>query len=363
MFFIRQAKVEDAPTLLKLAKMVHFISLPADPDIISAKIVRSRRSFRDQVDSNDEREFMFVLEETETGNVIGTSLIIACISGPGRPHTYLKVRRREHYSADLQSGATHLTLQLGTDETGPTEIGGLILSPAYRGHKEKLGSLLSHIRFHLMGLHPEWFSDRVLAEMMGPLTPDSRNLLWEYFGRRFINLSFAEADLFCQHSKEFITSLLPKSEIYATLLPPEARSLIGKVGKETEAAKAILERLGFRPNGHVDPFDGGPYLEARVTDISLITGTRRATLAAPAKAHPLSGFVSNMGETGFRAARSAYSEDGDRVSLPAESAQLIGASPGDTIGLTPLPAAEPRTDTGARRQVSATSGSKGSSRP
>ncbi len=64
MYLIRQAKVEDAPTLLKLAKMVHVISLPADPDIISAKIVRSRRSFRDQVDSESEREFMFVLEHT-----------------------------------------------------------------------------------------------------------------------------------------------------------------------------------------------------------------------------------------------------------------------------------------------------------
>ena len=45
MFLIRQVTVDDAPTLLKLAKMVHFINLPADPDIIRTKIVRSRRSF------------------------------------------------------------------------------------------------------------------------------------------------------------------------------------------------------------------------------------------------------------------------------------------------------------------------------
>ena len=38
MFIIRQAKVEDVPTLLKLAKMVHFINLPADSDLLAAKI-------------------------------------------------------------------------------------------------------------------------------------------------------------------------------------------------------------------------------------------------------------------------------------------------------------------------------------
>ena len=61
MFLIRPATIEDAPTLLKLAKMVHFINLPADPEIIRDKIVRSRKSFAGEPDSPQEREFMFVL--------------------------------------------------------------------------------------------------------------------------------------------------------------------------------------------------------------------------------------------------------------------------------------------------------------
>ena len=167
MFVIRQASVDDAPTLLKLAKMVHFINLPADPDIINSKIIRSRRSFAGQVPSEREREFMFVLEDTDTGNVIGTASIISCISWPGRPHTFLNVRKREYYSEDLQTGHVHTTLQLGVDETGPSEIGGLILSPSYRGHSQRLGAQLSLIRFHFIALHPSWFSDR-----MPKLSPD-----------------------------------------------------------------------------------------------------------------------------------------------------------------------------------------------
>ena len=210
MFLIRQTTVDDASTLLKLAKMVHFINLPADPDIIRTKIVRSRKSFAGKADSDREREFMFVIQDTETGNVIGTSSIVSVVSWPGHPHTYFQVRKREHYSDDLQTGQVHTTLEFGTDETGPSEIGGLILGPSYRGHKDKLGMQLSLVRFHFIGLNRRWFADRILAEMMGPLTPDSRNLLWEYLGRRFINLSFTEADRFCQHSKEFITSLFPR---------------------------------------------------------------------------------------------------------------------------------------------------------
>jgi len=336
MFFIRQAQADDASTLLKLAKMVHFINLPADPDIISRRIAQSRRSFEGKARNKRERVFMFVLEDSDTGNVIGTSSIISCISWPGRPHTYLQVRKREFFSQDLQTGQVHLTVQLGTDETGPTEIGGLILGPSYRGHPQRLGAMLSLVRFHFVGLNRKQFSDKVIAEMMGPITPDSRNLLWEYLGRRFINLQYAEADRFCQHSKEFITSLMPKEEIYVSLLPPEARALIGRVGPETEPARAMLENLGFRYHGQIDPFDGGPYLEAAVDTIPLVNATRPATLGAMSGALPNEGLISASGEFGYRAVRTNYALEGDTIAIAPEQAELLGITTGAGVGLTPL---------------------------
>lgn len=348
MFVIRQATVDDAATLLKLAKMVHFINLPSDPDIINQKILKSRRSFAGNPATPREREFMFVLEDTETGNIVGTSSVISCMSWPGHPHTFFLVRERKLYSEDLRTGAVHTTLQLGTDESGPSEIGGLILSPSYRGRKDKLGALLSLVRFHFVGLHREWFSKRIIAEMMAPLTPDSRNTLWEYLGRRFINLSYTEADRFCQHSKEFITSLFPKEELYVSLLPPEARQLIGKVGKETVPARAMLERMGFQYKGHVDPFDGGPYLEAMLDEIPLVQQTRRATLGDPAKSYPNEGLVSIMQESNFRAIRTKYAESGETISIPADEAGALGALVGDEVGLTPLKMGEKKADAESR---------------
>jgi arginine N-succinyltransferase len=265
------------------------------------------------------------------------------------------------FSTTLQVGATHIVAKLVLDETGPTEIGGLILQPSYRSHKLRLGRFLSLVRFHFIGLHRQMFSDHMLAEMMGPLTPDGRNTLWEYFGRRFINLTYAEADRFCQYSKEFMTSLLPREEIYLTLLPPEARAVIAQVGPETLPARRLLERLGFAYRDRIDPFDGGPHLEAETEKIALVRETGRAELgpaldgdAAPAR----HGFVSVIDADGeFRAVETGYQVDeGGRVRIGREQMKALGAEAGMMAGVTPLGDAK-----GTQRRAEGAEGDAGES--
>ncbi|MGQ0627503.1 MAG: arginine N-succinyltransferase, partial [Phycisphaerales bacterium] len=221
MFLVRRAKPEDTDTLQKLAKMVHFINLPPDREIIAEKIGWSRNCFLLAADEEagmaqrarsrraplDAREhgalsgglrniagqsplFMFVLEELETQGVIGTSQIIARMGGPGQPNISLQLSRKEMWSQSLQMGVTHTVAKMYKDETGPTEIGGLILQPSFRGHRQKLGRLIAIVRFHFMALHRELFSDRVLAEMMGPISPDGENPFWDHCTRCFINLTY-----------------------------------------------------------------------------------------------------------------------------------------------------------------------------
>lgn len=338
MFIIRPAQPKDLPTLMKLARMVHFINLPADSDLLGAKIRKSLASFAGKAKSERERQFMFVLEDLETENVIGTSAVISAISWPGFPHVFLKLGRRQFVSKDLATGQVHTTLQFGIDESSPSEMGGLILAPGYRGHKEKLGALLSTVRFHFIGLHREWFSERIIAEMMGAVTPDSHTLLWEYLGRRFINLSYKEADLFSARSKEFMLSLFPREEIFASLLPPEARNLIGRVGEETQPALAMLERQGFRETGTVDPFDGGPYVEAVRDEIPLVRSTSvrtiGAALASASAGAP--GIVSHEAREDFRAVRTHCVLDGDTLSISAEAMHALGVKVGAKVGFTPM---------------------------
>ncbi|MFU8829708.1 MAG: arginine N-succinyltransferase, partial [Phycisphaerales bacterium] len=287
MFLIRRCKPEDQELLFKLSKMVHFINLPADKDIISEKIRRSRASFRaakagvslnavagDKSAVGASPLFMFAIEDPSTQNCLGTSMCVSKMGGPGHPNLSFMIQKKHFFSEDLQSGTTHTTAKLYLDESGPSEIGGLILGPSSRRHPLKLGKQLSLIRFHYMAVHREQFADKVLAEMMAPITPDGHNTLWEYLGRRFINLPYTEADKFCQYSREFMVSLLPREEIYLSLLPPEARKLVGQVGDDTLPARKMLEDNAFKYTGRIDPFDGGPHLEAVTDEIPVVRDTR-----------------------------------------------------------------------------------------
>lgn len=362
MYLIRRAKQEDLGTLVKLAKMVHFINLPPDKDIISAKIGASRDSFRRAATGTGQRRdstagrddqgrvkgfgedlhetdlFMFALEDTQSGSVLGSSQLIAQMGGPGNPNYGFKLERRHFFAEDIKTGTSHVVAKLHRDESGPTEIGGLILQPASRG--ARLGRLLSFVRFHLIAMRRELFSDRLLAEMMAPITDDGRNLFWEYVGRRFIPLSYTEADKQCGRSRQFIPALLPHEEIYLSLLPPEARDGVGEVHRETAPARRMLEKLGFRFMGIVDPFDAGPMLEMPTDDVPLLKLTQPRELAeiVDAGACTGEGIVSMLRPDGeFSAAWSRLAIDGDgRVRIPAATAEALGVEAGDELGVTDL---------------------------
>ena len=364
MFVIRRARAEDIGTLLKLARTVHFINLPADNDAISAKISVSRASFQRAASRTGRRkdlkgpkaksrgaqvqgltagladtdQFMFVLEDTSTGSVLGTSQLIAHMGGPGNPNYGFKLEKRHFFADDIKTGTSHVIARLYKDETGPTEIGGLILQSASRG--ANLGRFLSWVRFHFIGMRRETFADRVLGEMMAPITEDGRSLFWEYLGRRFIPLSYTEADTQCGRSRQFIAALLPHEDIYLSLLPPAARDVVGVVHKETAPARRILEQLGFAFKDFVDPFDAGPQLEAATDEIPLVgmTGPRELGEAAEAGACDREGMVSMLHKDGeFFAVWGPFRLDaGGRVSIPADAMEVLGVKARDEVGVTDM---------------------------
>jgi arginine N-succinyltransferase len=137
-----------------------------------------------------------------------------------------------------------------------------------------------------------------------------------------------------------MTSLFPKHEIYVSLLPPEARNMIGKVGSETEPARMLLERIGFKYLNHIDPFDGGPYLEAVTDQIVPVKATITGTLVKPVKDYPKSGYVSVHHKADFRALRTSYAQSRDGISVTQEVADVLKANLGDNVAVTPLPLGE-----------------------
>lgn len=279
MFILRNAKLSDLDDLYELSGKVLFINLPHDKEIIESKIKASLQSFHSPSKDFAQNYYIFVLEDTDVNRVIGVSMIHAQHGTEEEPHFYLKVSHENKYSSTINTGFVHGTLKLGLETDGPTEIGGLVVDPEYRGHSEKLGKQISFIRFLYMGLYPERFKSEIHSELMPPFDAFGKSPLWEAIGRRFMNMDYNEADLLSRSNKEFILSLFPADNIYMTLLPLEARNAIGKVGKDTEPVKKMLESIGFDYINEVDPFDGGPHYRCKLKDIKPIKNMLHAKLS------------------------------------------------------------------------------------
>ena len=334
MFVVRQATSDDRAPLTKFAEMLPVSGWAAGRAEIARRIELSSDSFAGRVSDDLHRQFLFVLEDTDRGAAIGAGALLSCVSGPGQPLVWLSIRRHRCFSSDLQGGQEQVTLQFQADNTPVSEVADLILAPPYRGHREKLASLLGLVRFHFIGLRRDWFADSVIAHLPPPASPDRSHPFWEHLGGRFVNLAFDEAQELRRHSTEFLTALFPKTEIHVSLLPPHVRRLIGRVAEEAVPAKVLLKRIGFALTPNIDPVHGGAILRAATDQIPLVAATRATRVGDPAESYPLSGLVSAGAEGQFRAVRSPFAERNSGICIPAETAGLLGIHVGDAVAVT-----------------------------
>jgi arginine N-succinyltransferase len=341
MLLLRDAQRSDLKSLSALAKVLDSVNLPDDPRALMRIIDHSVRSFKGQVRDPFRRTYVFVAEDPRSGRIVGTSMVIAQHGTRESPCTFFNVSEREHYSGTLDRHFRHTVLSIGYHFDGPTEIGGLVVHPGRRGGEEKPGKQLAFVRFLYMAGHLRRFRETVLAELMPPLTQDGRSLFWEAFGRRFTDLDYPTADKKSRENKEFIQQLVPPVDVYATLFPPSVRRVLGKVGKQTEPVRRLLDRIGLKYVHRIDPFDGGPHYEATLADVTLVRAHRRARLSAT----PLSGEEAPEWLVGterprsrnrFRALRTSALLEGGGVRIPLSAAEILEASPGDRLQLIPF---------------------------
>lgn len=314
MFVLRQARAADIDAIVGLAAHLNTLNLPPEPEFIRDLVLGSERAFGGGEDPelfDPQRRFLFVLE-APTGELVGTSMVHAQHGTPHEPHVFFHVDEEERFadvSADDEIREVHMVhrvLRLGMTYRGPTEVGGLVLDPAYRGHPHKLGRLLSLGRFVYIGCNRHYFRDRVLAELLPPLYkgPDghTRSPLWDALGSRFTGLTYAEADALSRDDKGFIWQLFPQTPVHAALLPSGVRDIIGKVGDASKGAQRLLESIGFLDSGRVDPFDGGPHFEARTDDLTLVRELRSYGYeTAELGTDVLGAVVASQTDEGFRA--------------------------------------------------------------
>ncbi|HKV55967.1 MAG TPA: arginine N-succinyltransferase, partial [Candidatus Binataceae bacterium] len=282
--------------------------------------------------------YIFCAEERESRRVVAASMIIAKHGTPAAPHYYLEMDSDERYSHTLRKSFRHPFLRLRYSMNGPTEIGGLIVTAAMRGHAERVGKQISWARFLYIARHRKRFEDQVVAEMLAPMMPDHGNVFWDHFGRSVTGLSFREADILSARDKEFIRALFPETPLYTFLLPDEIRASLGAVGVNTRGAVRLLEQAGMKFLRHIDPFDAGPYFGAATDQLIPVQNTRTLTASEgePAPEHVGQYLVAHENRE-FRAVRAEAEVAADRVMMRPAVLKALGIKPRTKVAIVPIP--------------------------
>ncbi len=338
MMLIRPAQPGDQDDIVALAKEAGtgLTTLPKKPELVAEKIAASCEAFGMSVDQAGPEYYLFVLEDTQTGKVVGTSALYAAVGLEEAFYSY-KVGTVVHSSPSLGIYGRAKVLYLGNDFTGCSEIATLFLSRKNRGGN--LGPLLSRSRFLFMAQFPDRFSDSVIAEMRGVSDEAGNSPFWDALGKKFFNMKFADADAISGLGEnQFIAELMPKYPVYVNMLTPEARAVIGEVHDKTRPAVSMLTREGFRYEGYVDIFDAGPTLEVKKSEIRTLRKSRvLPTRVADKLPEGEDTFlVCNMEREGFRALLSQATRVQDHLVLPADTLDLLNINPGEPVRAVPV---------------------------
>jgi arginine N-succinyltransferase len=278
MLLVRPVRLEDHAEILTLAKKagIGMTSLPPDPDVLQAKIERSVSSFAGSSDAGKERRFLFVLEDTDSKALVGTTGIAAHV-GLSHPFYSYKLSTIVQASGELDIYSLQRVLHMVNDYTGATEIGSLFLLPEYR--RDNIGRFLSRCRFLMLAQFPELFSDVVIAEIRGVQDEDGDSPFYKNLAQHFFQMDFQQADFTnATQGGQFISDLMPKYPIYVNLLAPKAQEAIGKPFKASLPALQLLKAEGFRHQGYIDVFDAGPTMQADRGQIRTVAQSKFAKL-------------------------------------------------------------------------------------
>jgi arginine N-succinyltransferase len=331
-FRLRAAHPDDLEPLYEMAKLTGggFTNLPADRKALAAKLERAEAAFERSEDSIADEQFVLVLENAETGDVRGTCQLMSQV-GQRWPFYSYRLNTLTQHSQELERTVRADLLSLVTDLEGSSEVGGLFLHPNERAGG--LGLLLARSRYLFIAMHRERFADRILAELRGIIDARGGSPFWDGVAGRFFGMTFQEADYFnAINGNQFIADLMPKHPVYVAMLDDEARSAIGMPHPTGRAAMRMLEDEGFRHDGYVDIFDGGPTMTARTDDVRSVREARPGTVTSVNldigdRALLATGTLGN-----FRAAFGMRDTlpDGS-VEIDHRSAALLGVSVGDEV--------------------------------
>jgi arginine N-succinyltransferase len=306
-------------------------NLPPDRATIERRITASVRALEDEQVRAEGAAIMLVTELRE--RIVATGMIFARVGAEWPFYSY-RITRQAALSRSVAKSKAQRLLNLVNDFDGETEVGGLFVDPEMRGMA--LGQLMARSRYMFIAEHREWFGHRVIAELRGYQDAGGRSPVWEAIGRHFYDMEFEEADRTgAIHGNQFIADLGARYPIYISMLPACAQAALGRPHADGQPAYAMLLTEGFRDEGYVDIFDGGPTLVAPIDQVATIAARREAAYLGE-KQGGAPALIAAGRARGFRLARGYASPAENGVWLDPACAGSLGLSGGEKLQIAPV---------------------------
>jgi arginine N-succinyltransferase len=334
---VRPIRESDYETFEKFAMTAGagVTSLPKQSGLLRKKLDRALASFN-STEPCDDGLYLFVLEDTSTGELGGTCAINAKTLGSEDGYVF-RVEELIYPRTSLPTPKTVRILQPIQRKIYETEIGGLYLLPKYR--KGGLGRLLSLSRFLFIASHPDRFQPTVIAEMRGRIENNMTCPFWDGIGRHFLKLPFNRMVAEVANNPALLTQIIPRFPIYVSLLPVATQRAIGKTHKNTTAALSMLEREGFKYTYEIGVFDGGPKIAAAKQAIRTVAMSQQA-IVKELSILPFEGnraLICNE-RLDFRCSNCTVKElDGNNVRIHLDVGTVLQVKPGDQVRYISLP--------------------------
>ncbi|MGF6262103.1 arginine N-succinyltransferase [Paraburkholderia youngii] len=338
MYFVRPARLADLDALEHMARTAQPVlhSLPHDRRALEARVALSEDSFRAEVDFPGEEFYLFVLEDSDTGKLMGTASIVAA-AGYADPFYVFRNDALIHASRELHVNRKIHALTMSHELTGKSRLAGYYIDPSLRG--DAAAQLMSRARMMYIAANRKRFTPEVFSLLLGVTDENGMSPFWEAVGRKFFGRNFADIEVESGgRSRTFIAEVMPTYPVYVPLLPEAAQRVLGEPDGNALLAYEIHLEEGFETDRYVDIFDAGPVLTAQMDrSVSVKHNETRVVREAPAP-HGATYLIAHNGAAGeFRCVLGDLApgkESGAALSQAALAA--LGVREGDTVRCVPL---------------------------
>ncbi len=299
-----------------------FTSLPVDEAKLHSMLAGSRAAA-----GGADGAIVLAMSERRSGAIAGCAAVKR--GGPKRPG-FANFRILDKNDGSAKS------LQISDDYCALTEIGALFVHPDFRSGGA--GKALAQSRYMYIATAPHSFGDTVFAELRGVIGADGDSPFFEAACRPWLGMSFMEADRICASGEnDRLVAMLPAQPISTRDFPDAALHAIGACHDSGKAARAMLEREGFRFDGVIDLLDGGALVAAKTKSLTSLRLSRTVHLkSAPEESGDQDLLFATMRATSFRCISGRGSLTEDAVICSERIRSALEISDGELVNVSPL---------------------------